>query len=494
MSESNQAKASAVRLPALRLSDCITIWALVGLCFKVPIASRLKDPDLWWHLKTGQLIVANRAIPKTDPYSFTMYGKPWVLHEWLTEVVFWFTYSGLGYGGLVLLKSLLVLATFSIVLKTARSRTDSLGAATAALVIAAAMSMQFWSERPQLFGYLFAAVLVWLIHKHRKGSSLWGAVPVFALWINFHGSWLVGVALLIAYLFETGWDAVTGRGNARLKSVAKVIPFVVLALFANPHPLSYVAYPFQYLGNNHFTSYISDFQSPSFHDRWFFGFLIYLVGLPALLWKSKAKTHPVEMMVVLGLTGVSLFSARHVPILAIVSAPFLAEHIGSIRWRKADVEETKKGTESAVLNWSILALLPVLILLTLPDKGPTPYLDVTNRYPVAAFDSLEAEPGGGRLLTDYNWGGYAIFRLWPEYQVYIDGRADVYGPGMIERAKKLDKLSPGWQEEVVTAVPDVIVWPAREPLAQALPLTGKWKRVNPEDRLAAVFMPVRESR
>ena len=108
-----------------------------------------------------------------------------------------------------------------------------------------------------------------------------------------------------------------------------------------------------------------------------------------------------------------------------------------------------------------------------------------------SFDYLASRPEGGKLLTSYGWGGYAIFRLWPKYKVYIDGRADMYGGAMVNSVKELEALSPGWKRELRKANPDVIVWPARLPLAQALDLAPGWRRVAlpAKDKVGSVFVP-----
>jgi hypothetical protein len=60
------------------------------------------DPDLWWHLRTGQLIVDTGLVPHSDPFSFTRAGSPWVSHEWLSEVVFYEIWKFAGAVGLII--------------------------------------------------------------------------------------------------------------------------------------------------------------------------------------------------------------------------------------------------------------------------------------------------------------------------------------------------------------------------------------------------------
>lgn len=496
MVKSKKPRLTIARLLRPRLSDCLVVWLLLGLCFMTRLAGRISDPDIWWHLRAGELILKSHSVPRVDPFSFTMHGKLWVLHEWMSEVIFWLAYSCSGFGGLVALKGLLTLAIFSVMFVAVRERTTKLNAAIIAIAISFLAGMCAWTERPHLFGYLFLSVLILLLQRFRKGGPLWPAIPLFAVWINFHGSWLVGFAVLMAAGVETLWEALRDKSYSQLSRFAKILPFIVAALFINPWPVAYVAYPFQYLGATHHTDYISEWQSPNFHQYGFVFFLLTLLALPVLMRLGRSKIRPIELTMVLGLAGASLYSLRHMPVFALVSAPFLAELIGSIELpRKKTSTAPKEMAEPALLNWLIILLLPLLIYALLPSKGPTPYQDVTI-YPARSFDYLSSQQGG-RLLTNYDWGGYAIFRLSPKtYRVFIDGRADVYGPKMMERIKTLDKLKPSWRQEIEKANPDVIVWPTEEALTQALRMDPRWRqvRISPPDKVASIFVPVRNKR
>ena len=486
-----------------RLSHCAALWVLLGLCFAFPLAQKLPYYDTWWHLRTGELIVSTQSVPSVDPFSFTMAGKPWVAHEWLSEVVLWLTYKSWGFGGLAVLRAMIVLATFALVFFAARRRSGGLAAPTAAVAIAALLGMTHgslkgamgWLDRPQLFGHLFLAALIWLIQRHRDGRSLWPAVPLFALWINCHGSWLIGLIVLLAYGAEVGYDAVTGLRTDRLRRVAGVLPFIAAAVFVNPRPLAYLTYPFQYLGHTHHTDYIVEWQSPDFHQPVFLVFAVVLVGLPMLVYVVRRNVHPVEFSLVLCVLGGSLFSLRHIAAFGLVSAPFLAGQLARLLEERAPHSVLRALLSlPRFLSWLIIALLPAAVAAYVTARSPVGCVDLTG-FPTLSLDRLAAGDKGQRLLTPYNWGGYAIFRLWPKYKVYVDGRADVYGKAVLDRLDVLNNLRPGWRNELRKAQPDVIVWPADAPLSQVLDLTGEWRRValSPDDEAAAMFVPVRRS-
>ena len=80
-------------------------------------AQPITDPDFWWHLKTGQYIVDTRSIPHADIFSTLRFGSEWVTHEWLSEVFIYSVFRVLGYGGLIVVFSILITAAFWIVYK-----------------------------------------------------------------------------------------------------------------------------------------------------------------------------------------------------------------------------------------------------------------------------------------------------------------------------------------------------------------------------------------
>ena len=73
------------------------------------------DGDVSWHIATGQWILDHRAIPHTDPFSFTWFGKPWVPIEWLAEVIYASAYRLAGYAGLAALVTAALIALHAIV-------------------------------------------------------------------------------------------------------------------------------------------------------------------------------------------------------------------------------------------------------------------------------------------------------------------------------------------------------------------------------------------
>ena len=89
--------------------------AILALGLFTMAAAAVTDPDVWWHLRTGQLILQNHSLFHTDPYSFTRFGQPWINHEWLSEVLLFGLYRVAGFGGLIVAFAVVIAATFLLV-------------------------------------------------------------------------------------------------------------------------------------------------------------------------------------------------------------------------------------------------------------------------------------------------------------------------------------------------------------------------------------------
>src|SRR5271155_4706167 len=86
--------------------------AILALGLLAMSARRMTDPDVWWHLRTGQLILQNHGVFHTDPYSFTRFGQPWMNHEWLSDVFIFGAYRAAGWGGLIVGFGIVITAAF----------------------------------------------------------------------------------------------------------------------------------------------------------------------------------------------------------------------------------------------------------------------------------------------------------------------------------------------------------------------------------------------
>ncbi len=175
------------------------------------------DPDLWWHVKVGETILATRHWPTEDIYSFTVLRQPWLAYEWLGDLVLAAGYHLAGVRGLevlmILLGSAVMLALYG--LATVRSGNSKVGFVTSVVLFLLA-SVSF-TLRPQMLGYLFLILTLIALERFRQGKmgALWFLPLLMLLWVNTHGSWIIGLGTIFVYWMSGLVEFEIGSLNAK---------------------------------------------------------------------------------------------------------------------------------------------------------------------------------------------------------------------------------------------------------------------------------------
>jgi hypothetical protein len=469
---------------------------LLFLAIFVMAVRETLDPDMWWHLRTGQFIL-EQGIPRQDVFSFTVPDHRWITHEWLSEVLMWLGYQAAGLYGLILLSAALVSLTFALVYKRCAGRPYLAGFT---ILLAALATAPFWGVRPQLFNMLFSAAFVFLVEGFKDGKirrrGLLLLPLLTLLWANMHSGYLVGIAILLAYLAGESISLIMGRWQQRGLNWPKVrwLGVMTLASFLiavlNPNGPALWIYPFFTLGSNAMQSYIQEWASPDFHQVIFWPFAALLgIGLLGMV-AARRPLSLTDGLLFAGTAAAGLLSARHIPIFAIVASPVICRYLllASEETRlyallSGQVREEKAG-RLAVLNWLLVLLALVAVaawsLAKLGDNEEA----VAGRYPEAAVDylvesGLDDQPG----YNSYNWGGYLIWRGLP---VYVDGRADVYGDEFLHYYRRTFDLTSRWQQPLDEYQVVYVLIERHSPLSNLLTASDRWELAY-DDALASVF-------
>ncbi|HZT97242.1 MAG TPA: hypothetical protein VFB34_10450, partial [Chloroflexota bacterium] len=245
------------------------IFGLIFLVAAVPVF----DADLWWHLFTGAHIVASGSVPSSDLMSFTYHGRPWVDHEWLSEVMLFSVYRIAGLQLVVGLFGLVIAGAFFVMYLTMRLRSVN---PLLALVLTAALastSIGTWGPRVQMISLLFTAIFCYLLERYRLSGRRSLLVPLpllMLLWCNLHGGFAIGLAVMLLYALGGMLERVLERDRLR-SAIGAERPLVValaaaiVVSFVNPNGLRTVLYPLSFLTPNAFTNSIQESQSPNFH-------------------------------------------------------------------------------------------------------------------------------------------------------------------------------------------------------------------------------------
>ncbi len=318
---------------------------LFALALFVLTVRETLDPDMWWHLRTGQVIWESGAIPQTDLFSYTVTDHLWVVQQWLTDVLMWLLYQTVGLRGLSVFFALLMMTTYLLVF--ARCVGKPYLAAGVVLLALFAASLPI-GVRPQMFNIFFLALFVFVVEGVRQGKMapwmLFLLPPLTTLWANLHSGYLSGVLLLGIYVFGEGVertlthffasdDAAPDLPEAsvptmpRLGWLAVVMVLSLLAALINPRGINLVLFPLFTLSSEAIQSHIVEWFSPDFRLVYFQIFAGMLaVGLVAFAF-SRKRPSLTDILLFVGTAGMGLISARHIPLFTIVAAPIIARYL-----------------------------------------------------------------------------------------------------------------------------------------------------------------------
>lgn len=481
----------------------LLVFVLLAAIFTLT-AGHITDPDFWWHLRTGQLIFETRAVPHADIFSFTAQGKEWVTHEWLAEVLMYAIYKLAGWGGLVVSFSLLMTAALWIVYRRAAELAPHPYVAGAATLLGALATAPIWGVRPQMISFLFTSIYVAVLGDYaRRGQtkSLRWLVPLMLVWANTHGGYALGLALIgltgAGLLLD---ELMRERGERRLLVRVRPLLFLfaacALVVPLNPNGIRMFSYPFETLTSHAMHAYIEEWFTPNFHLIISQPFAVLIFATFAALALSPKKARPGELFLLCVAAYAALRAWRNIPFFALVAAPLLAEHAWQLLtgrawcvWLTAP-EKREEGTKAWVqltLNALLLICVPVGLCVANVSKVVAQQERVEGeKYPAAAVEFLRAHPESGAIYNDYGWGGYLIWKLYPQREVYIDGRADVYGDAFMEETLGTMAGERDWREPLERyGVRTVIIQP-NTPLASLLRQDETWKSVY-EDQQAVIF-------
>src|SRR5216684_3694410 len=285
------------------------------------------DPDLWWHLRTGQWIVETGHVPHSDPFSFTRAGHAWVSHEWLSEVVSYELWKHGGAAALIVFSAIITTAGFMLLYLRCPGKRHWAVAATAFGALAAAPS---WGVRPQMFTFTLASLLLWLLEGAQdRPRLLFWIPPLFLLWLNLHAGFALGLALLFAY--GVGLIMETAVGNTPWQEARPILLRVLLLLLAclalvplSPSGAHLYRYPFDTLRSSGMRSFIGEWFSPDFHQWLYRPFLLLWLLLLTALATSRSRPRGRVIVPLLLLSVAALDAVRHIPIFVLVAIPVIA--------------------------------------------------------------------------------------------------------------------------------------------------------------------------
>ncbi len=407
--------------PASPLAPLVPLLlTLIGYAVILRPLDLFHDGDAYWHVAAGQWMLDHRAVPLADPFSYSVQGKEWIAHEWLSELLMALVWRIDGWNAVVILYAAALGLTLGLLGHHLQRWLNPIGALLLGILAAVCIGPAI-AARPHILVLpvleLWTAGLLIARAQHRAPSP-W-LLLLMPLWANLHGSFIFGVALACPLALEAVMAAGPAWRPVLLRWAGFIIATAALTLL-NPHGLRGVLFPFQ-LSQMTQLKMISEWRPPDFS------------GLPPIepmlllllyVGFSRGVRLPLlRLLIALGLIHLALGHARHQILVGIVGTLLLAEPFAAAL--NATAAPAKPG--AARHRWALLGL-PLLALMTAIRLWQPVDITEAAAAPSAALAAVPPELRQSRMFNEYAFGGYLIYQGLP---AFIDGRTDLYGDDFV---------------------------------------------------------------
>ncbi len=481
--------------PLSLLSALTTERCARGIVFALlfAMASRVAlDADMWWHLRLGEQILDAGAPVYADGYSHSRAGEIHQNHSWLAQIVMFGAWRLAGHLGLTALTS--TLATAGMIFLH-RAGGGGIYAQGFVLVFGAACAAAFWSPRPQMFTFLFSAMLVAIffnLKRHGRDRLVW-LPPLMWLWGNFHGGYIIGYGLIAAFALGESLNSAFAIGGSRIprRKLLKLLALALLSLVAmplNPLGLDVFAVPYHTISVPGLRQYIQEWQAPDFCQPATWGFVMLLSLLGSATLASRRRPDATECIFVLGALAMALISARNLSLFAVVALP-IASHRLDLALRRRGWTLPRRARESprrVAINLILIALvcLGAWLHVAHVTSENTVNAALARYFPVEAVRQLKVANLDGALFNSYNWGGYLIFNA-RGAPVFIDGRTDLHRETLADYVAALS--ADGWRDISAKWDFDIALVETKGALAARLERSAEWRRRHRDD-IASIYV------
>lgn len=460
----------------------------------------LADGDTGYHIRTGEYILEHWTVPKHDIFSFWNPPLKWVAHEWLSEVIMAIVHRASGLTGLVIFFSLILSLTYVLLFKTARRISNNILLCLAITCFAAISSGVHWLARPHIFSLALAVIWSRLLYdyQYRGRNRLHFLPPLMLLWVNLHGGYILGIVLLIVYLAGNLATSVTqppvwsGKPFGKSRTLAITLASCVLVTLINPQGYEILIFPFRLTSDAFLMDNVKEFLSPNFHTTLaFMSFLLFTLGVLAV---SRVTLDWVELGLLLMLTYISLYSARYIPLFAVLTAPILVRLVDRMTKEfpprvQAFIDRRTKviGAIDRATKGYYWSLAGVCGVVFLASQGFIQFGFSDKSHPVAAVGFLKREELSGHMFNNDEFGDYVIYAAWPQYRVYMDGRSDMYGSEKGTEYLRVANGLPGWEEILQRHDVAWVFFNTISPLSAVLQARADWQLIF-SDEVASIFV------
>jgi hypothetical protein len=481
------------------IADVLLVCIVAFLAFRAGM-DLLADCDTGYHIRTGEYIMRTLSVPKHDIYSFITPPIPWTAHEWLSEVIMALVHRAFGLTGIVIFFTYVIAFTYYLLFRIVRKSGGNILAEILVILLVITSSEIHWLARPHIFSLLLLVIWYALLDEfqHRNKNHLLFLPLMMLLWVNLHGGFIIALVLTGIYLFDNLVKVVLARhgerGEYRRKAGLFGAAFVACLLVSliNPYGYHILLFPFRLTSNRFLMDNVVEFLSPNFHEAMPFKYLLYLmIGVFAL---SARRVRFVELVLVLLFTSMALYSARYIPLFAIIMTPILVRQLSPLLdesqgkifsfFRKRAVRIGSVDAAARGYLWPLAAFTLVAVLAL---NGTVRFHFDEKTKPVDAVRFLRKEHIKGNMFNNDEFGDYIIYAASDMYKVFFDGRSDMYGVQRMKEYYKVARLEEGWDDMLNKYNISMIIFDNGSALSRFLLGRNDWKLIY-SDRVANIFV------
>jgi hypothetical protein len=404
-----------------------------------------RDTDIFWHVKTGEVIVQEQHIPSSD--SFTYPPKEPVRERfllqsyWLADVLLFLFYKLWGVTGLVVLRSLILCMTVLFVYLRIR-KSGYLIPIVLSLLLGVTL-MPSSAIRPNLFSFLFTAAMIFCLDRYRDEMKKRYQISLFIvmlLWSNMHGGYIIGAGILTIYIITEIIILVlisNGENAKKTLLICLTAGAGIIATFLNPLGIKSHLFIIRQFTDPAFKSLTSDIETETgliksvmqYPNEMIFLSLI-IVGFilaSTAINITRKRAAMSEVAIVLALLFITVYSVRAMPIF-IISGLMLG--VGKGDYHIVPRKRSRKVDMIALVFIGITLCL--FIWKDFPRENPGKLKETDVIYPrLGSF--LSGNHIQGNMLNREYTGNFLILKLFPQYKVFTDSRyinLDVFFDGL----------------------------------------------------------------
>jgi hypothetical protein len=501
------------RFLAPSITDLIFIVLLFAMSSGALAPRLLGDASIGWHIRNGERMLRTHSITRVDPFSVTMGGQTWYAWEWLYDAKIAGIHHWMGLNGVVFFTAVIIALTFALTLRLCLQRGADLPVTALLLALSLGVSMIHLFARPHVLSWLFTVIWFQLLDSSESANPaasqrrLWYLPALMLLWVNVHGGFVLGFALLGLYLLSAAIRYYRSRDGEESRSLAqrsKTLGIVTVASLAasltNPYGYELHVHVYRYLTSRWLMNHIDEFLSPNFHGVAQQCFVAILLITIVALAAAHNKPSLSRVLVLLLATYSGLYAARSLPVssllFTLIVAPLWTQALTDARENenlslrlRAFVSRWQEFT-GRVRNvelafrghlWPAAAVfLGVLVCAHQGRLGTTQWMHAhfdPKHVPVQATDTIVERGIREPIFAPDSWGGYLIYRLYPENRVFVDDRHDFYGVDFLRDYLKAIRLTPDWDKFLNEKHVNWALLPAGSALANMLEETTQWNVV-----------------